>query len=234
MSRDISRPPHPIGSALLHVGTEVELEIADSFNLWCEEHALANLELPGFLAVRRFVRKADYAGLGESPTYVTVYELEDATALTSNAYAAHDTSMPEAFSGRFAFQRSVYRELGAASGLRTQSTGPAILHVTVDVDPGYTDIFLKWYAEEHVPAVLSAPGMIGARRFQNVELEDGKPLREGQHAYFTLYEMEEPGVISRPEMMEAAARGACPKDLAPHRNAFNHVYEEIFHAAAKR
>jgi len=147
------------------------------------------------------------------------------------AVAAHDQSIPDSFSGRMSFQRSVYRELSAPSQLDPPLTGAAILHVTVDVERAYHDPFLKWYAEIHVPAVLEAPGMLGARRFENVELEAGEPLRAGQHAYCTIYEMEDASVIGRPEIVEAARKGACPADLEPHRIAVNHVYEEIFSAS---
>jgi hypothetical protein len=73
--------------------------------------------------------------------------------------------------------------------------------------------------------------MIGAQRFENVELEAGDPLRAGQHTYCTIYEMQDASVIGHPEIAEAARKGACPADLEPHRVAFNHVYDEIFSAS---
>ena len=75
--------------------------------------------------------------------------------------------------------------------------------------------------------------MLGARRFQNVELVGGAPLPAGQRAYCTLYEMESADAMVRPEMAEAARKGACPPGLEPHRRATNHVYEEFFCAPAR-
>jgi len=213
--------------ALLHLGTEIDAEVEAAFNRWCEAHVRGNLELPGFLGARRFVKQADYKGVGESPQYLTLYELEDASALTSDAYAAHDQSVPDAFSGHLSFQRSVYREIGVHSGASAGAPANAILHVTVDVEPEYIDDFLKWYPELHVDAVLEAPGMVGARRYENTA------PAEGGHLYCTVYDMTDPGVISRPEMIEAARKGACPPDLEPHRVAYNHVYTEILHATAE-
>jgi hypothetical protein len=231
MSNATTHAPRPNAGALLHLGTNVEAEVEQALNRWSEKHVTENLSLPGFIAVRRFVKRADYQGTGESPKYLTLYQLEDASALESEAYAAHDQSIPDSFSGHMSFQRSVYRELSAPSQLDPPLTGAAILHVTVDVERAYHDSFLKWYAEIHVPAVLEVPGMIGARRFENVELEAGDPLRAGQHTYCTIYEMQDASVIGRPEIVEAARKGACPADLEPHRVAFNHVYEEIFSAS---
>ena len=68
--------------------------------------------------------------------------------------------------------------------------------------------------------------MIGARRFENIQLGAGAP----GHRFCTVYEMEDAEVIGRPEMAAASEKGACPADLAPHRTAYNHVYEEIFRA----
>ncbi len=232
MRNAMTHAPRPNASALLHIGTSVEAEIEQAFNRWCEEHVTENLSLPGFIAVRRFVKLRDYQGVGDSPKYLTLYQLDSAAALESDAYAAHDHSIPDSFSGHMSFQRSVYRELSTPHQFDPPLTGAAILHVTVDVERAYHDSFLKWYAEIHVPAVLEVPGMIDARRFENVELEAGDPLRKGQHAYCTLYEMEDRSVIGRPEFTEAARKGACPADLEAHRVAFNHVYEEIFSASS--
>lgn len=223
--------PLPAGSALLHLATEIPAEHAPGFDRWCEGHVRSNLELPGFLAARRFVRNDDWPGAGSAATYLTLYDLEDTSALSSDAYAAHDQSVPDAYARQLRFVRSVYREIGERPEPDTQQTGRAILHVTVDVDPDYTEPFLAWYANEHVPAVLEAPGMIAARRFENVLARDSAPLPDGQHTYCTLYEMEEADVISRPETLQASARGACPPSLEPHRVAANRVYEEFFRGA---
>ena len=232
MSKPTTHPSRPTSGALLHIGTDVEAGVEQALNRWSEEHVTENLSLPGFIAVRRLVKRADYEGVGKNPKYLTLYQLEDASALESDAHAAHDQSIPDSFVGHMSFQRSVFRELSPPRPSEAQLTGAAILHVTVDVERAYRDTFLKWYAEIHVPAVLEVPGMIGARRFENVELGAGDPLREGQQAYCTIYEMEDASVIGHPEITEAARKGACPADLEAHRVAFNHVYEEIFSARA--
>ena len=211
--------------ALLHLGTDISDEVAADFNQWCVGHATANLALPGFQRVRRFARKNDYVGAGKSSQYLTLYDLESTSALSRDAYPEHDQSLPDRFLPHLHFERSLYRELGVHAGSSPAATATAILHVTVDVpDPARIGAFLDWYAGIHVPAVLEVPGTVGARRYVNAEPESGG------HTFCTLYEMEDASVIGRPEMPDAARKGACPAELEPHRTAANQVYEEIFRA----
>lgn len=222
----------PIGPVLLHIGTDVDEAIDRDFDRWCEDHVADNLRLPGFVSARRLRRSGAQPAVGESASSLTLYQLADVSALETPEYLGRKVTMPPHFSGRIRSTRSLYRELGAEPGVRTQSIGPALLHVTVDVEPDWRTRFIEWYVKVHVAAVLDAPGMLGARRFENVELASRRPLAAGQHTYCTLYEMEDAGVIARPTTLASASRGACPPELAPHRVAFNHTYEEIFRAAS--
>lgn len=227
-----ARPTQPIAPVMLHIGTDVDDAIAADFERWCEGHMADNLRLPGFVSARRLRKSPAHPGPATSPGSLTLYQLEGASALETTEYEGRQIGMPERFASGIGFERSVYRELGVPSGVRSQAIGPAILHVTVDVEPAWRERFVEWYVNVHVPAVLDAPGMLSARRFENVELVPGQPLRAGQHTYCTLYEMEAADVIVRPETFAAASRGACPPELAPHRVAFNQAYEEIFRTVA--
>jgi len=219
----MSGTPAESSPALLHLGTDISAELEADFNRWCEEHVSANLTLPGFRRGRRFIRKADYPGVGESPQYLTLYDLDSTAALETDAYASHDPSIPEVYLSELRFERALYREIGVHSGASASSTATALLHVTVDVpEAAWVDPFLEWYAGVHVPAVLEVSGMVGAHRYVNAEPETGG------HSYCTLYAMEDVGAMARPEMAEAALKGACPPELEPHRQAWNHIYEEIF------
>jgi len=135
-----------IGNALLHLSTDVEaaLDVAD-FNRWCEAHARDNLELPGFLSVRRFAKKADYEGAGDHPQFLTLYGLQDVSALETPEHAAHNASLPARFAPHLRFERSVYRALASHEGASAGSPSTAILHVWVDVEPASLDDFLEWF-----------------------------------------------------------------------------------------
>lgn len=220
----------PIGPVLLHLGAEVDEAIAPAFEDWCKGHLADNLRLPGFVSARRLRRLGPAPEGDDPPATLTLYQLETASALETPEYRGRKLEMPAHFSGRIRTQRALYREIGAAPGIRRQAIGPAILHVTVDVEPAFRERFEDWYVNVHVAAVLGAPGMLGVRRFVNVALSAEGTREPGQHDYCTLYEMADAGVLARPETIAAASRGPCPPDLAPHRVARNHVYEEIFRA----
>jgi hypothetical protein len=223
-----ARASQPIAPVLLHLGADVDEEIEPAFERWCEGHLADNLRLPGFVSARRLRRLGPAPASGEPPSSLTLYQLEATSALESPEYLGRTVGMPTQFAGRIRSGRSLYREIGADPGVRSQAIGPAILHVTVDVEPAWRERFEDWYVNVHVAAVLGAPGMLGVRRFVNVAIAAEGTRAPGQHDYCTLYEMEDAGVLARPETIAAASRGPCPPDLAPQRVALNHVYEEIF------
>lgn len=63
--------------------------------------------------------------------------------------------------------------------------------VAMDVDPDKETRFNKWYNEEHVPALLKVPGVLGAYRYVSLE---------GRPKYTAIYELDNPSV-------RASARG---------------------------
>ena len=228
-----TRPSQPVAPVLIHIGTDVDPSIAHELDRWSEEHILDNMKLPGFVSARRLRRVGPVAAPGTAPDTLTLYQVANVSALETPEYTGRKIELPRAFTDRLRFTRSLFREVDAESSVRTQEIGPAILHVTVDVEPDWRARFVDWYAKVHVTAVLSAPGMLGARRFENIALAAGRDPAAGERSYCTLYEMEDAGVLARPSTVAAASNGACPPELAPHRVPFNHVYEEVFRAASK-
>jgi hypothetical protein len=226
-------PTQPIGPILLHIGTDVDPALEAEFDRWCVGHVDDNLRLPDFVSARRLKRAPGQPDADSVAGSLTLYQLESVAALETPEYKGRTVGMPTHFAEKIRFRRSLYREIGVGPGVRTQSIGPALLHVTVDVEDGRREKFLDWYVNVHVAAVLDAPGMMGVRRFENVELDSGRPLAPGQHTFCTLYEMEDAGVLARPSTLAAASRGACPPELAPHRVARNHTFVEILRAAAR-
>lgn len=218
----------PIGDALLHLATEVEPGIEADFNAWAEGHLKDNLGLSGFLSARRLRRSTAGGEDPAQPTWLTIYDLADLDALASLESPDRDRSMPAAFSGRFRFERTVHRALTprGEEGAR-QPRGPAILHITLDVEPDHEAAFVDWYVGEHVPAIAAVPGVLSVRRFENAAWEQGSAPAASGARFLTIYELEAPDVIARDEMLEAARRTACPAALEPHRSARHQVYEEF-------
>lgn len=214
-------------AALLAVGADVPPEIEEAFHVWWATRIRAARARPGVNLARTYKKDHRWPGVGESPGYLTLYELEDADGFVSDAGADSDAFVESHSESGLRLTRSTYRELTPTEDARIATRGSGILFVHVDVSPAHNDRFLGWYVDKHVPAVLEAPGMLSARRFEYLRLDSGGRAPTGQHRYCTVYEMENARVISRPETIEAASRGACPPELQPYRAAFNHVYEEI-------
>jgi hypothetical protein len=212
---------------LLHVGVEVDPGADAIFERWCEARIREGIERPGLSSARLLVKHPDHPGVGESPRHLVLYEAESESAARSAAGHESETDVPSELAGRLQSQRALYRGIGDHPGQDgTRRLGPAILHVTVDVEAEWRGAFLDWYVGVHVPAVLEAPGMLGARRFENALLASGEAIPKGQHAYCTIYEMADADLIGRPETQAASARGLCPAMIAPHRVAMNFVYAE--------
>ena len=86
----------------------------------------------------------------------------------------------------------------------------------------------------HVPAVLDAPGMIAARRLEQIHTVSNADSHNRPRIDRKIYEMAEASVIRHPETLEASVRGACPAELEPHRQASYQVYAEVFQQTGAR
>lgn len=160
-------------------------------------------------------RDEGWSGAGQAPLFLMVREER-----LSIATEARASEPPTAGAGRHSL--GVYRPLEPPDEW-TAPGGQGLLYVRVDVEPAFLDPFVDWYVGEHVPAIVSAPGMLGARRYENVALEGGL-APPGEHRFCTLYDMEAADVVGRAGTLEASDRGACPAGLAPHRRAHNAAY----------
>ena len=221
-----------IGSAILHLAAEIDSEIRESFDRWSDAHSRTDLAHPGFLGVRRFERSLDWAGQGASMPCLTIYELEDLSALTSRPYLEHDQSMPAEFRDHLRYRRSVFQEVERFAGGGELARRSPIFHVLTEVEAGHEAAFERWYAGVHMPAVMTAPGILGARRFVRVEDPAGKAAPGARYACLAIYEMADAGVVARKETVDAANTAICPTDLDLHRSVVHHVYEPVFLALA--
>ncbi len=239
---DSTKGPTATGEAgLLYLTTDLDpglgAEAVGEFDRWAEQHARENLAFPGFRTARRLAKHSAYTGVGPAHDRLTLYRLEDLAALESRETARPRGGLPTQFEGRIRFERSLFRCLDDTPTIQDDAArGRAILHVRVDVDATYEGPFLDWYVGVHVPAVLSAEGMLGARRY--IEVPRAVTARSGIEPeplrFLTIYEMAGPDVVSRPATLVASQQGACPPELAPHRVARNRVYDELSHARSSQ
>lgn len=90
--------------------------------------------------------------------------------------------------------------------------------VRMDVDPAEEKRFNEWYDEEHLPALLKVPGVLGAYRYVSLE---------GEPKYVAVYELERADVPSGEAWKRAAAETPRPKEVVT-RNVTRNLYQRIY------
>jgi hypothetical protein len=238
----------PIGTAMLYMHSRLAEDDHSAFDEWCDRHHaefLANVA--GALSVRRFeVTASPFSKPDGALPLLTVYQLAGPTALDGDDYRRHSeiaTPMPDGVATITAFRRAIYRQITPASGSVTatgidpvdagQRIGTAIVEVTADVDPDWDDEANSWYDEEHLPAVVGAPGVLSARRFidRDAPAAPGSRQSDDHPRYLTVYELEDVAVLSEPAFAAAGAPTERRTALGDHFRARMQVYRQVFPAS---
>jgi hypothetical protein len=104
----------------------------------------------------------------------------------------------------------------------------------MDVEPGKDAIFNEVYDKEHVPSLLTVPGVVAVARFKRRELEmfiggeRKKIVIEGEPSYTALYEIESPEVLVTPQWSAAVEKGRWPAQVRPYtKNRRHFLWEKI-------
>jgi len=191
----------------------VSAERAAEFERWyAEEHLRDVLSAQGIRTGRLFERApVDFASPSEF-NYLTLYEIDAAAAFETPEIRKLAES-PSEWTRRVAFDLPMdsanYAALSPPPGSITtaagviaanhQPIGSAVLHVLTDCDPDRAEEFQRWYDEEHVPCLLSTPGVLSARRFRTEEAEVlGFP-------FLALYELADEAVVESEAFLAASA-----------------------------
>jgi hypothetical protein len=90
--------------------------------------------------------------------------------------------------------------------------------VRMDVDYDKEERFNQWYNEEHLPALLKVPGVLGASRYISL---DGSPK------FTAIYELEKPDIPSSESWKNAVASTPRPIDVVS-KNAVRNICERIY------
>jgi hypothetical protein len=107
--------------------------------------------------------------------------------------------------------------------------GRYLFSAAMDIDPAREALFNEVYDKEHVPELMSVPGVIAVARFKKQELrlsiggEVKTVVIEGEPAYNALYELESPEVLVSDAWGRAVERGRWPGEVRPHTRNRRHV-----------
>lgn len=108
-------------------------------------------------------------------------------------------------------------------------TSRYLFSAAMDVDAAKDALFNEVYDREHVPNLLTVPGVIAVARFKKQELtmviggERKTIVIENEPAYNALYELESPDVLTSPGWAKAVDAGRWPGQVRPYTKNRRHV-----------
>ena len=104
--------------------------------------------------------------------------------------------------------------------------------VAMDVEPGKDAVFNEVYDTEHVPLILTVPGVVAAARFtsQPVTMIIGGERKtiamDNEPRYKAFYELESPDVLLSPAWAKVVDQGRWPGEVRPYTKNRRHVMLE--------
>lgn len=169
----------------LHVPPEYEDELNDWYD---QEHLQQVVSLPGFVRARRY--SVDDAPLKYLAWYETVDENVEAAADFQRVVqqptpkSQHMRTLYGENRERMNFK--LMRDVGEIGATDT----PWLYIVHTDLPDHIVDEYNEWYDKEHLPRLVTVPGVIRARRYT---------ATSGNPRYLTAYELTDPGAFESPE-----------------------------------
>jgi hypothetical protein len=157
-----------------------EAEWNDWYN---KEHIPGRLEIPGFLAIRRFEVSKGFPKelIVPGPKYLTLVELADIDVLTSKSYISlcdREVSLPsdsfEAITATLPnLSGGVYEQIFPDEEEYEIPDADKFLHAVghADLPPEIEEEYNAWYVMEHIPSLIEIPGYLYARRFKRADGE---------------------------------------------------------------
>jgi hypothetical protein len=158
-------------------------------------------EDPGLLRARSMSRVAEYvyaAPGGLDALVVGEFAQESAAVKAAGGVSAGAGREPVT---------TVFRQISPPSGWLTargiesgpeRPRGTAVLSVVMDVDSDALTAFHGWYDEEHLPKLVSVPGILCALRYEALTLAEAPATArpsEGRVRFLAWYEMADQSVV---------------------------------------
>src|SRR5215470_6251956 len=187
-------------AGLFYVYTDPgSLDEAEFHDWYDHEHGPARLTVPGF------GRACRYQALdGEKPPWLALYELDRPDVIDSPEYKALGANASDrdkaVGAGLATLDRRVYEQI-SDDGSPAGRPAPVILAVAMSVPEGSEDDLAAWYAEEHIPMLLTVPGWRRIRRFRLTRALDGPE----PGSFLSVHELAGPEVLEDPGYRSAVS-----------------------------
>lgn len=179
--------------ALMTAWTHVAPEREEEFNAWYDtEHLPQIVALPGFLRGRR------YACDGAVPKYLAWYDTADETVEPGpdlKRYIEDSTPWWRRIAGLLQHRERMNFKLMRDVGERPPGDSPWLYLVHTDIPDHIAGEYNEWYDREHLPRLVTVPGVLRARRYNRVSGPGPQ--------YLTAYELTAPEVWESPAAHQA-------------------------------
>jgi hypothetical protein len=180
---------HGLITVWLDVPAEHEEELNDWYNL---EHLRQVVDLPGFVRARRY--RVEDAPL----RYLAWYETADDKVESGSDFqgvVAKPTPWSQRMRKLYGEKRErmnfrLMRDVGEVRG----TDAPWLYIVHTDIPDEIVGEYNEWYDSEHLPRLVTVPGVIRARRYT---------ATAGAPRYLTAYELDDPNAFESPEGLKA-------------------------------
>jgi hypothetical protein len=178
---------------LITVWLDVPEAHDEEFNDWYNlEHLRQCVDLPGFVRARRY--KVDDAPL----RYLAWYETVDEKVESGPDFQGI-VEKPTPWSQRV---RKLYQDKRERMNFRlmrdvgdtTSTDAPWLYIVHTDIPDDVVGEYNEWYDSEHLPRLVTVPGVVRARRYT---------ATSGNPRYLTAYELTDPNAFESPEGLQA-------------------------------
>jgi hypothetical protein len=111
-------------------------------------------------------------------------------------------------------------------------SSPYLFSAAMDVTADRERLFHEVYDSEHVPLILTVPGVVSAARFETRPLtmvlggERRTMDPQGAPRFHALYELESPDVLLTDAWAKAVEQGRWPAQVRPHTSNRRHMLME--------
>jgi len=149
-----------LGQGAVIIWNDVVPDGRDQFYAWHDkEHIPERLSLPGFRRGRRFIRP------GHSPEWLTIYEADDLSVVSSPAYLERLNSPTPATVSSLKYFRNTSRAVCRLVYSVGASSGGHVLVLRMSVPTAQQDAMSAYFATRAFPLALSATGVVACHLF---------------------------------------------------------------------
>jgi hypothetical protein len=236
------------GGLLLAVTDPVDVDRTEDYHAWYNEVQIPPfLRMPEITSVHRF--RASQAQLDRPVPvpheylalyYIAARDMAGLSAFADRQFAAYQRGdvgnrSPRSDAYDQTTSRAIYYAQVGPRVARSDAWPRSILMVyTEPATDALEDEFNRWYAEEHLPDVVSVPGFTAATRYRLTDLNLGRQFKPWivPRRYLAIYELE----VEGPEAVAEAGRALrgrpnptrSPALGSGERRSLTQFYERIF------